>query len=426
MSSRGAFRFNAIMMNSVPLLIGLRYTRAKRRNQFISFVSGFSFFGMALGVLALVIVLSVMNGFDHELKRRILNVVPHAAIDQKPAMNNWQSLSEKIAVHKNVHAVAPYISGYGLISYGHGVQGVEVQGVAPDYESRISAISDHMLLGELSVLQPGEYNIVLGALLARYLGVTRGDKVSLTLPEVSITPAGVFPRVKRFTVAGVFEVGAQVDQNLVLINIADAGRLYRYQPESVQGVHIKVDDIYKAAAVAGELSSLLGEEYLTHDWTQTQGSLFQAVKMEKTVIGVMLMIIVAVAAFNIITSLVLMVADKRSDIAVLRTLGLSASEVMLIFVIQGSVVGAVGIIAGAILGSVGAHYIGNIVVWLEQVMGLLVFDPNVYFISRLPSQWRLDDTLLICGCGLVMSIMATLYPAYRAAKVQPAEALRYE
>ncbi len=425
MSSPGIFRFNARMYRLVPLFIGLRYTRAKRRNQFISFVNGFSLFGMALGVLALIIVLSVMNGFDREVKNRILSVVPHASIDRKPHLNNWRVLAQKVAAHPQVLATAPYISGYGLIAYNYGVQGVQVQGVLPAEEKNVSVIEQHMRVGSIDDLRPGEYGIVLGALLARYLGVSRGDKVTLTLPDITITPAGVFPRSKRFTVVGVFEVGAQVDQSLVMIHLRDAQKLYRYS-EGVQGIHLKVTDIYLAGAVVASLSKQLGDSYLSRDWSQTQGSLFQAVKMEKTVITVLLMIIIAVAAFNIITSLVLMVADKRSDIAVLRTLGLSARQVMAIFIIQGCAVGILGIAIGAVLGTFGAIYIGAIVHWFEQALGLSMFDPRVYFISQLPSQWRWSDTLLICTTALVISALATLYPAYRAAKVEPAEALRYE
>ena len=421
------------MQRPVPLFIGLRYTRSKRRNQFISFVSGFSLFGMAIGVFALIVVLSVMNGFDRELKSRILSVIPHGFIDQTPQLADWPQLAEQVLRHPEVVAAAPYIGGFGLISRDYGVQGVSIQGILPDAESRVSVIGEHMVLGAVEDLRPGQYGIVLGNLLARYLGVARGDKVALTLPEIALTPAGAFPRMKRFTVVGVFEVGAQVDQNLVMIHLADAQKLYRYG-DGVQGLHLKVEDIYRAAPVVAALSVTLangadgggGAGFVSRDWSQTQGSLFQAVKMEKTVITVLLLIIVAVAAFNIVTSLVLMVADKRSDIAVLRTLGLSSRQVMAIFVVQGSAVGVIGVVIGAVLGTLAAHYVGDLAAWLERALGLSVFDPNVYFISRLPSQWRLEDALLIAGCGLVISVLATLYPAFRASRVAPAEALRYE
>ncbi len=417
------------MQSLVPLFIGLRYTRSKRRNQFISFVSGFSLFGMAIGVFALIVVLSVMNGFDRELKSRILSVVPHGFIDQTPQLRDWPQLAQRVERHPQVVAAAPYIAGFGLISRGYGVQGVNIQGILPDWEQRVSVIGEHMVLGAIEDLRPRQYGIVIGNLLARYLGVGRGDKIALTLPQITLTPAGAFPRLKRFTVVGVFEVGAQVDQNLVMIHLDDAQKLFRYG-DGVQGLHLQVNDIYRAGAVVSELSAQLSADgqpgYLSKDWSQTQGSLFQAVKMEKTVITVLLLIIVAVAAFNIVTSLVLMVADKRSDIAVLRTLGLSSRQVMAIFVVQGSAVGIIGVAIGAVLGTLAAHFVGDIAAWLEHMLGLSVFDPSVYFISRLPSEWRLEDAVLICACGLVISVLATLYPAFRASRIEPAEALRYE
>ena len=417
------------MMNPVaqfvPLFIGLRYLRSKRRTQFISFVSAFSLLGMTLGVAALIIVLSVMNGFDRELKQRILTVIPHGFIEGKQAVRDWSSLSEQATRHPEVLAAAPYIEGFGLVGYETGVQGVQLQGILPPEQSRVSVIEKHMLLGSTHELREGDFGIVLGSLLTRYLGLSLGDKVLVTLPDLSITPAGVFPRVKRFTLVGVFEVGAQVDQSLAMIHLSDAQKLFRHG-DSVQGIHLRVNDIYRAGPVMEQLSAQLGPAYAYKDWSQTQGSLFQAVKMEKLVIGVLLMIIVAVAAFNIISSLVLMVADKRTDIAVLRTIGLSARQVMAVFVVQGSAVGLVGVFAGAVLGTLVAVFIGEMVSWVEGVLGVYLFDPNVYFISHLPSQWQWQDTVAICAVAIVLSVLATLYPAYRGAKVQPAEALRYE
>lgn len=413
------------MFRNLPLYIGLRYMRSKRRNQFISFVSGFSLLGMALGVMALIIVLSVMNGFDRELKKRILSVVPHGFIEGKTPIQNWPSLSGQINQHPEVIASAPYIEGFGLVAYESGVQGVQLQGILPESEAAVSIIETHMLVGSSHDLRAGEYGIVLGSLLARYLGITTGDKVVITLPDLNITPAGIFPRMKRFTVVGVFEVGAQVDQSLVMIHLTDAQKLFRYGA-GVQGLHIRTGDIYRAAPVMKELSRELNGDYTFKDWSQTQGSLFQAVKMEKTVIGVLLMIIVAVAAFNIVSSLVLMVADKRSDIAVLRTIGLSARQVMGIFIVQGSAVGFVGILIGAVSGSLIAIFIGDLVSWAENALGVHIFDPNVYFISHMPSRWLISDVIVICAIAVVLSIVATLYPAYRASKIEPAEALRYE
>lgn len=412
------------MLTNIPLYIGLRYTRAKRRNQFISFISAFSLLGMALGVMALIIVLSVMNGFDREMKQRILSVIPHGFIDQLPAMGDWQSIADKIEQHPEVVASAPYIGGFALISYERGVESIQLQGILPEAEAQVSVLEQHMILGSSSDLRPGEFGIVMGRLLARSLGIAPGDKVTLTLSDINITPAGVFPRMRPFTLVGVFEVGAQVDQSLAMIHIEDAKRLFRYQ--GVQGLHVKVTDIYRAGSVMNELATGFGEGFTVKDWSQTQGSLFQAVKMEKIVIAALLCIIIAVAAFNIVSSLVLMVADKRSDIAVLRTLGLNARQVMAIFVVQGSAVGVVGTVIGALLGCLIATALGPIMAMMENVFGWQAFDPDVFFMSQLPSVLMWQDVLFICATSLILSVVATLYPAYRAAKIQPAEALRYE
>jgi lipoprotein-releasing system permease protein len=413
------------MLKFTAFFIGLRYIKAKRRHQFISFISGFSLLGMALGTLALILVLSVMNGFDREIKQRILSVVPHVFVDKAPRLNDWESLSRDIAVNKHVMASAPYIGGYAMLGSRQGVQSTELQGILPEVESQVSVIGDYMYEGAVSDLQPGEFGIVLGRLLARFLRVNVGDKVVMTLPEISITPAGLFPRVKRFTVVGIFEVGAQVDQSLAMIHLADAQKLFRYG-QQVQGLRIKVDDIYNAQLVTEQLGQQLGDTYSLSDWSQTQGSLFQAVQMEKRMVTILLMIIVAVAALNIVTGLVLMVADKRGDIAVLRTLGMTTKQIMCIFITQGSVIGIVGILIGTVLGCVLALWLSDVITWFEHVFGIYVFDPSVYFISQIPSELRWGDVLLICGAGIAMSIFATLYPAYCAAQVEPAEVLRYE
>lgn len=413
------------MFTFTAFFIGLRYIKAKRRHQFISFISGFSLVGMALGTLALILVLSVMNGFDREIKQRILSVVPHAFIDQSPQLKDWRQLASDIAVEPHVVASAPYIGGYAMLGSARSVQSTALQGILPEVESRVSVIADYMYAGRVGDLHAGEFGIVLGRLLASSLRVNLGDKVVMTLPEVTITPAGLFPRVKRFTVVGIFEVGAQVDQSLAMIHLADAQKLFRYGNQ-VQGLRIKVDDIYNAQLVTERLQQQLGSAYALSDWSQTQGSLFQAVQMEKRMVTILLMIIVAVAALNIVTGLVLMVADKRGDIAVLRTLGMTTKQIMCVFITQGSVIGIIGILIGTVLGCVLAIWISDVIAWFEYVFGIYVFDPNVYFISQIPSELRWDDVLLICGAGIGMSILATLYPAYCAAQVEPAEVLRYE
>jgi lipoprotein-releasing system permease protein len=420
----GAIGFNASMLKNIPLYIGLRYTRAKRRNQFISFISAFSLVGMALGVMALIIVLSVMNGFDREMKERILSVVPHGFVDQLPAVKDWQSLAEQVNQHPQVVASAPYISSSALVTYAGGVEAIELQGVLPDAEAAVSIVDQRMIVGSMDQLQPGEYGIVMGRLLASRLMLAPGDKIRITSPEINITPMGVFTRARSFTLVGVFEVGAQVDSTLVLIHLQDAQKFLR-QP-GVQGLHVKTDDMFAASQVMREIRETLGDDYRVKDWSQTQGSLFQAVKMEKIVVGSLLMIIIAVAAFNIVSSLVLMVADKRSDIAVLRTMGVSAGQIMAIFIVQGSAIGFVGTLIGTTVGCVVALTLTSIMGGFESLFGLQVFDPDVYFISQLPSVLLWQDVAFIAFIALALSFVATLYPAYRAARIEPAEALRYE
>ena len=318
----------------------------------------------------------------------------------------------------------PYIESEALASYAGGVQAIQVEGVIPEEENKISVIGQHMLAGSLADLRPGEFGVVMGAILARQLGLALGDKIVITSPEVNITPAGVFQRNKSFVLVGVFEVGAQVDSSLAVIHLNDAQKFFRIH--GAQGLHIKVTDLYDAGQVMGELAKEFGKGYSVKDWSQTQGSLFQSVKMEKMVTGTLLNILIFIAVFNIVSSLVLMVADKRSDIAVLRTLGLTAREVMGIFIVQGSAVGIVGTAIGTALGCVIALTLNPVMALVEKMFGFHFFDPDVYFISGLPSQLMWQDVLVVCTTALVLSFLATLYPAYRAGKIEPAEALRYE
>jgi lipoprotein-releasing system permease protein len=413
------------MISNTPIFIGLRYTHAKRRHQFISFVSGFSLIGMALGTLALIVVLSVMNGFDREIKERILRVVPHAYLNQTPVMQDWKLIQGQISEVENIKSAAPYISGFVMLSSDFNVQGVELQGVLPTEEVNVSTINDYMLNTSLFALKPNQFSIILGSQVARQLNVSVDDTIIMTLPTVSITPAGLFPRSKRFSVAGIFEVGAQVDQSLALIHLSDAQRLFRYG-SSVQGLRIKTDDIYQAAAAVRPLPAKLGMNFEVKDWSQTQGGLFQAIQLEKRMVMLLLMIIIAVAALNIVTSLVLMVSDKRSDIAVLRTLGMTTRQIMAVFVIQGSAVGFIGIVIGSLAGCLLAINITVVADWLQTLVGLYLFDPSIYFISQIPSELALKDVVIVCSVGFILSILATLYPAFRATQVEPAEVLRYE
>ena len=413
------------MIKPVPLYIGLRYVAARRRQQFISFINGFSLLGMALGVFALIVVTSVMNGFDRELKTRILSVVPHGFVEREGGLDDWQTAVSQLKQQPFVEAASPFVRGFALLGGSGQSQGVEFQGVDPTALRSVSAVGEHMLMGSLDALESRSYKIVLGRILARQLGVIPGDSVILTLPEVVITPAGIFPRTKRFTVAGVFSVGAQVDQSMALMHIEDAARLLR-MPGKVQGLQLRFDDMNNALGRVQGYATALGDDYKGEDWSLSQGSLFQAVKMEKTVVTLMLMIIVAVAAFNIVSALVLMVADKRSDIAVLRTLGLTSRQIMAVFVVQGSAIGIIGALIGGLLGTLIALNLTDLVSWVENALGAKIFDPRVFFVSFLPSEFRIGDAVMVLSAAVIMSLLATLFPAWRAAQIAPAEALRYE
>lgn len=413
------------MFRPLSLYVGLRYTAAKRRNHFISFISLTSMVGLMLGVAVLIIVLSVMNGFDRELKQRILGMVPHAVIQGNPDLGNWQEVDREVEQHPSVIAAAPFIQGQGMVTGGGDVRGVMLNGVLPDQERSVSIIENHMIEGGLDDLKPGEFGIIVGQQMAASLRLNLGDRVTVVLPEASVTPAGVLPRLKRFTVKGVFSVGAELDGNYTLIHMDDASKLMRTDGKA-QGVRLLVDDLFQAPKVAEEVARQLTGRHYISDWTRTHGNLFQAIRMEKTMIGLLLMFIVAVAAFNIVSTLVMVVTDKTADIAILRTMGATPGRIMRIFMVQGAVIGIVGTLVGTALGILGAYNISGFIAWLEAVMGHQFLSADVYFISYLPSQLQWQDVWIISGSGLAMSLLATIYPAWRASRVDPAEALRYE
>lgn len=414
------------MFRPLPLFIGLRYTRAKQRNQFISFVSLISLLGMILGVFALVVVMSVMNGFEKELRDRILAVVPHGYLNAaNNGLTGWQQQLSQLRQADGVKGVAPYIDGNVMLSRHGMVRPAKLVAVDPESEKQVSSVSDHFLAGSYDDLHEGEFGIVLGNLLARNLGLRVGDSVSVLLPKVTVTPVGVIPRQKRFRVVAVFAVGAQLDSNTVFIHLGDGQKLFQMK-ESVKGFRLQFEDLFQAEQLLNQLASTSNNTLQSVSWQKTQGTLFKAVQMEKVMVAVLLLIIIAIAAFNIISILIMMVADKRSAIAVLRTMGASPASIMQLFVIQGITVGFSGIAIGVLLGLPVALNVGDIVKWFEDLLGAQVFNPQVYFITRIPSLVKLEDLLWIVGCGLLLSAVATLYPAWRASKIQPAEALRYE
>ncbi len=410
------------MMRPLSFFIGWRYIRSRRQNGFISFISLFTFIAMALGVAVLVIVLSVMNGFEREIRQRLLGVLPHLTVEVPATARDWAGVAEKLSGLGEIERVAPYVAGYGMASAFGRSQALRVQGVDPDQP--MLDLDAHLTHGDLQRLEAGRYGIVLGEIAARRLGVITGDHVRLTLPQASVTPMGLFPRERRMEVVGVFRVGADVDATHAFVHIADAARLYRVEAD-LQGLQVQLGNPMLPAVAAAVVKDALPPGWMVRTWEEEQATLFQAMRMEKVVVGLLLTIIILVAAFNIVANLVLMVADKRKDIAVLRTLGCSAGLIMAIFMVQGVSLGVSGILAGAVVGLVVAWLIGDLVSGIESLFGFELFDASVYFISQLPSDPQWPDVVLVVSVALVLSALATLYPAWRAGQIHPAEVLRY-
>ncbi|MBX2824931.1 MAG: lipoprotein-releasing ABC transporter permease subunit [Gammaproteobacteria bacterium] len=416
------------MFQPFQLFVGLRYTRAKRRNHFISFISMISILGIALGVTALITVTSVMNGFEKEMRDRIVGAASHATVmSYTDSLTDWQSVSEKARNNSSVTGVAPYVEGQVMLVYDGRSTGSLIRGILPEEEPEVSDIATSMKNGTVlsEALIPGEYGILLGYDLAAFLGVIQGDKITVITPEASVTPMGFVPRMKRFTVTGVFQFGMyQYDRNLAVMHARDSGKLLKLG-EGFSGVRLKLADTSAAPSVARELGEALGYDYYVSDWTQQNSNYFLAVKMEKTMMFIILSMIVAVAAFNIVSTLVMMVQDKQGDIAILRTQGASPGSIMSIFLVQGTLIGVLGTVAGLIGGVLLASNIDVVVPFIEQFTGP-VLDPEVYYIDKMPSDLRKLDVIKIGTVAFMLSVLATLYPAWRASRTEPAEALAYE
>ena len=415
------------MFKPLILYIGLRYTRAKQRTQFISFITLTSVLGIALGVMALITVLSVMNGFEAELRQRILGMTSHATITGLSGqLDDWRALDQRLAGHAHIQGSAPFINGQIMINADRRVSGTMLSGILPDYESNVSDVASKMQEGKLSDLVPGEYNIILGIELANYLGVSVGDKITVISPQVNSTPAGVVPRMRRFTITGTFQVGMyEYDRNMALIHLDDAAKLFRLE-SAVSGLRIKLDDLFNAPKITHELSNTLYNNYFVSDWTLAHNNFFRAIQTEKRVMFIILLLIVAVAAFNIVSTLVMVVTDKRGDIAILKTQGLTSPAVMGIFMVLGSIIGIIGTIMGTAGGILLALNVETLVPAIEKLFHVQFMAADVYYISELPSKLVWSDVYMIAGMAFFLSLLATLYPAWQAAKINPAEVLRYE
>lgn len=415
------------MIRPFEIFVGLRYMRARRRNHFISFISVTSMMGIALGVMALITVLSVMNGFQRTLRQRILGVISDVTVSG-PAhrLKGWRAVTGVALREPGVVAAAPYVRGEGLLVHGRFSSGAIVRGVIPHREKAVSDIATHMIAGTFQALRPGRFGIVLGRYLAWRLGATVGSRVLLVAPGGMVTPAGFLPRLRSFKVVGIFDVGMyEYDAGLALINLRDAQALYHMERQ-VTGVRLKLAHVEQAPQIRKALSAKLPLYDQVRDWSEEHANFFRALKTEKTVMFVILLLIVAVAAFNIVATLVMVVTDKRADIAILRTLGASPSSILVIFLVQGTLIGVIGTLVGVALGIALSLNVTTIVPFIEHVFHTHFLSANVYYISELPSHLRWADVVHVGAASFVMSFAATLYPAWRAAKTEPAEALRYE
>ena len=407
--------------------IGSRYVRSRSSNSFVSLISAISILGITIAVTVLIVVLSVVNGFERELKDRLLAMTSHASIEGvEGELADWQSLSETAMRNLRVSGAAPYVSGQALMIFGEQLSGAELRGIDPDQESAVSGVAEVMTQGDFASLSAGSFNAILGIELAAKLDVGLGDKVTVTLAEGIVTPVGVVPRMKRFTVSGIYRVGMyEFDRRLAFVNLEDAQRLYR-RKDTVTGVRLAVTDIFEAPAIVREVALEHGTLVLVTDWTRQHVNFFRSIQITKSILFVILLLVIAVAAFNIVSTLVMVVKDKQSDIAILRTIGAQPWSILRIFVTQGTIIGVAGTAAGVLLGTMIALNLEILVAFFEATLGIKFLAADVYFISDLPAELRLGDVLRIATIALTLALVSTLYPAWVAAKTAPAEALRYE
>ena len=423
----GAVSHGLHPLRPFELFVGLRYTRAKRRTHFISFISLISMLGIALGIAALIAVMSVMNGFEKEIRTRILGAAAHIQVlGPEAGIADWKPVAETARANPDVVAAAPFVNAQGLLSTGTAVRGVFVRGVLPDAENQVAEFASHMRAGSLDALQPGGFGIVIGIGIARALQLQVGDRVTLISPQGQVTPAGLMPRLKQFTVVGIFSMDHnEYDSALALVRMEDAQVLYRMD-NAVSGVRLKVRDIDRAPLVARQIAAALPPDVAVTDWTQQNVNYFRAIQIEKRMMFIILTLIIAVAAFNLVSTLVMVVTDKHPDIAILRTLGVSPASIMGIFVVQGAVIGSIGTLLGVVSGVLIALNIDTVVPFVERLFHFQILSRDVYYISELPSDLHWADVWTVAFVALALAFVATLYPSWRASRVNPAEALRYE
>lgn len=415
------------MRNRFETWIGGRYVRSRSGNRFVSLISLISMLGIAIAVAVLIVVMSVVNGFERELKDRLLAMSGHASIEgSEQRLADWPHFADSASRHPGVTASAPYIEGQALLIAGERLSGAGLRGIEPELEQQVSGVADVMVDGALSSLVGGEFGIVLGVELAEVLGVTTGDRVTVTLAEGRVTPAGVIPRSKRFTVTGLYRVGMyEFDRRLAFLHLDDARRLYRLG-DDVSGLRLAVSDVFAAPRIVRDVALDAGGGVLVSDWTRRHVNFFRSIQITKSILFVILLLVVAVAAFNIVSTLVMVVKDKQADIAILRTIGARPGSILRIFVTQGTVIGLAGTAAGVLAGVLLAINLENVVGFFEATFGIKFLAADVYFISDLPSDLRLADVVNIAGIALLLALLSTLYPAWRGARTLPAEALRYD